>query len=76
MRSTKSHSTATRFLRLTAADPTIVSALERCSTRRDVRELLNRRGPQQVGAAWSELDSLTKASLLLTKEFDGNVIHD
>ena len=52
----------------------VVDALRRCRTRSDVRDLRNRRGIDTVQAAWRQLDPVTKASLLLTKQFDGEVI--
>ena len=69
-------STTNRSLPLPAADPTIVDALKRCTTRTDVRNLRTKRGLDNVSAAWKELDSLTKASLLLTKQFDGVIVDE
>ncbi len=59
-----------------SADPTIIEALKRCTTRDDVRNLRNKRGLDNVSAAWRELDSVTKASLLLTKAFHGAIVHE
>ena len=69
-------STISRSSPLPSADPTIVDALKRCTTRTDVRDLRTKRGLDSVAAAWKELDSLTKASLLLTKQFDGVIVDE
>lgn len=53
----------------------IVAGLEASSTRFDVRLLVQTHGIDNVRAAWKRLDPLVKASLHLTKEFDGTIIH-
>ena len=74
--STKYVSTISRCSPLPSADPTIIDALKRCTTRADVRNLREKRGLDNVSAAWKELDSVTKASLLLTKAFHGAIVHE
>ena len=53
-----------------------MDALEACSTRSDVRDLLDRHGRDNVGQAWKQLDPLTKSALLLVKNFDGTIIRE
>ena len=48
--------------------------LNEANDRYEVRALVSEQGRDKVGAAWKRLDPLTKATLLLTKEFDGRII--
>jgi len=52
-----------------------IDRLNDCDSRYEVRELIATQGRDKVGAAWKRLDPLTKATLLLSKEFDGRIIH-
>ncbi len=54
----------------------LVTALQSAETKGDVRDLLAEHGYEPVNDAWLKLDDLTKASLSLVKEFDGQVLHD
>lgn len=54
----------------------IITALKSAETKGDVRQLLAKHGYEPVNNAWLQLDDLTKASLSLVKEFDGQVLHD
>lgn len=57
------------------SDQLLDQALVACSTRFDVRLLKQSYPPDRVNAAWKRASQLTKASLLLAKEFDGTIIH-
>jgi len=52
----------------------ITDRLAEATTRQAVRELVAKQGFDRVNLAWKQLDELTKASLILTKEFDGRII--
>jgi hypothetical protein len=59
-----------------SSDPAILSALQRCSQRADVRALINSHDLEEVNKAWKCLAPLDRAALHLVKAFDGTVIHD
>ncbi len=52
----------------------IADRLSEATNRKTVRELVAKQGFDRVNLAWKQLDELTKASLILTKEFDGRII--
>lgn len=54
----------------------VLAALQSAKTSKEVKGLLDAYGHQICNAAWKELSEIEKASLLLAKEFNGEIIHD
>lgn len=58
------------------SDPLIKAALQRATTKADVRDLFQRHDVSDINAAWKELTPLERAALNLCRVFDGTIIHD
>lgn len=58
------------------SDPSmLLSALQHASSKKDVRDLIDKHGYEPVAKAWGQLDQLSRSSLSLVKAFDGVIIH-
>lgn len=57
-------------------DPAILDALQRASTRDDVRAVIAHHRFEEVNHAWMHLSPVQQGALQLVRYFNGTIFHD